>query len=149
MSAGPPYFNLERYSTDALDLSNLSSYALFLEKYRRIIKATTSLLRPRHLACFVVGNLRDTSGDGSELTLHADTTAAFKDAGCVMFQDAVLATALGSAPMRASRIANAGSKLVCVHQHVVVAAKDAMLRPCDHRALGFRARSDSQQASQQ
>ena len=45
----PPYFDLEKYTDLPDDLSNLPSYDAFLVKYRKVLKAALSLLRPHHI----------------------------------------------------------------------------------------------------
>jgi len=58
----PPYFDLEKYSTDPKDLSNAGTYEAFLKDYREIIRVAVSRLRANRFACFVVGDLRDSKG---------------------------------------------------------------------------------------
>ena len=142
----PPYYNLEKYDGGPDDLSMLASYALFKEKYSRIVAAATSLLRNGHLAIFVVGNVRNK--EGAMHNLHADTCTAFKDANMVQVNDAVLLTPIGTAAMRADRTAGAGSKLVATHQNVVMFSKGEMLTPMRARDAGIRASNESQQESQ-
>ena len=131
------------YDAGPNDLSMMSSYQSFVAKYRRIIANTASLLRPKRLAIFVVGELRDKKTH-AQLGFHHDTVSAFKDAGCSMHQDAILLTATGTAAMRATRTMGAGSKLVPTHQNVVVCVKGTGFTPADARAAGIRANSDSQ-----
>jgi DNA modification methylase len=138
----PPYWNLEEYDAGPKDLSMLGSYSEFCRKYARILAACASLLRPKHLAVMVVGNVR-----GKDGTIHhmlSDTLAAFKDAGCSPYNDAVLLTALGTAPARAGRMMSAASKLVPTHQNVLVVTKGKSFTPADARAIGVRAKEESQ-----
>ena len=103
----PPYFNLEEYKAGPNDLSMMASYDAFLVKYRKILANATSLLRPNHLAVIVVGNVRSKTG-----ALHhmlTDTTQAFKDCGCSLYNHAVLLTASSTAPMRAEKTMAAAS----------------------------------------
>ena len=95
------------------------------------------------MAVFVVGPVRDPS-TGQQYSLHADTLSAFADAGCMMYQDAVLLTALGTAPMRAEKTMRAGSKLVSTHQNVCCFSRGASFKPEDARRLGIRSHEDSQ-----
>jgi hypothetical protein len=64
----------------------MSDYDAFVTKYRRIVANTTSLLRHKRLAIFVVGEVRD-KRTHAQLGFHHDTVSAFKDAGCAMHQD--------------------------------------------------------------
>ena len=122
----PPYFDLEKYTDLPDDLSNLPSYDAFLVKYRKVLKAALSLLRPQHVAFVVVGNVRDQK-TGEQLSLHTDTVTALKDAGGKIYQDGTLETMAGSAPLRAGRIAAAASKLT----------------PTSQRGLSSRARTSA------
>jgi len=132
----PPYFNLEEYKAGPKDLSGLPSYATFLVKYKRIVANAVSLLRPKALSTFVVGNFR---GKGGALELfHSDTISAFKEAGCSLYNDAVLTTSTGTAALRATRTMGSGAKLVPTHQNVVVFVKGEGFTPADARASGIR-----------
>lgn len=132
----PPYYDLERYGDSTVDLSEMP-YDTFTAKYKRILANATSLLKPMHVAVVVIGNVRDPKGELRDL--HSLTKQALTDAGCPLYVDAVLKTALASAPARAGRQMAAGSKLVGVHQNVVVACKDKVLTPADCRLLRIRA----------
>jgi hypothetical protein len=52
-----------------------------------------------------------------------ETINAFEDAGLAFYNDAVLVTMAGSAPLRARRQFEAGRKLVKTHQNVLVFVK--------------------------
>ena len=54
----PPYFDLEHYSDDPRDLSNMT-YEDFIQAYRRIIIDACRKLKQDRFACFVVGEIRD------------------------------------------------------------------------------------------
>lgn len=113
----PPYGDLEVYSDDPEDLSTMTHEA-FLESYRRIIAASVAKLRPDRFAVFVVGDFRD--GRGFYRNFVADTISAFQDAGATLYNEAVLATAISSLPLRAGRQFAAGRKLGKTHQNVLV-----------------------------
>lgn len=57
----PPYFDLEVYSDDDRDISNME-YEDFIEKYRMIIKKSCEMLKENRFAVFVVGEIRDKKG---------------------------------------------------------------------------------------
>lgn len=116
----PPYWNLERYSKDQRDLSSLS-WCDFLYRYREIVRRTSSLLRPNRFAVFVVGNLRDRNGCYVDLT--GQTILAFEDAGLRLYNDAVLVTEAGTAPVRASIPFEKSRKLAKTHQNVLIFVK--------------------------
>lgn len=116
----PPYGSLERYSDDPRDLSVMTD-ADFLRFYRAIIGACVSMLKPDRFACFVVGDVRLTSG--FYRNFPADTIAAFEAAGALLYNEAVLVTAIGSLPIRVGRQFEAGRKLGKTHQNVLVFCK--------------------------
>jgi len=118
----PPYADLEVYSDLPTDLSTMP-YNKFIEVYRSIINKSVKLLKPNCFACFVVGEVRNKSGHYYGLV--KDTTQAFIDAGMKFYNDAVLLNAIGSAPIRASSQFPKGSKLVKLHQNVLIFQKPA------------------------
>lgn len=116
----PPYADLERYSNDPRDLSTLE-YAAFIAAYREVISKAVWRLRPNRFACFVVGDIRDPQGRYRNFVGH--TVEAFQAAGCHLYNEAILVTALGSLPMRAGRYFRASRKLGKTHQNVLVFVK--------------------------
>ena len=133
----PPYFDLEVYDAGPKDLSTLPSYDAFLAKYERILANATRLLKHQRVAVIVVGNLRDTTGQ--LLDLHGDTKRLLGKHGNVLYVDAVLKTATASAPVRAGRQMRAASKVVGVHQNVIVTCRGAPLTPTACRSIGIAA----------
>lgn len=114
----PPYFDLERYSDDARDLSNAEGYGAFLAAYRDIVRATVAQLREDRFACFVVGDLR--GDDGFYRNFVSDTAAAFIDAGMRLYNEAILVTSCGSLPIRVGQQFGKYRKLGKTHQNVLV-----------------------------
>ena len=131
----PPYWNLERYSKDKRDLSSLT-WCEFLYRYREIIRRTSSMLRPNRFAVFVVGNIRDKNG--CYVDLSGQTILAFEDAGLKLYNDAVLITEAGTAPVRASGPFEKSRKLAKTHQNVLIFVKG------DPRAAANAARTGLQ-----
>jgi hypothetical protein len=113
----PPYGDLERYSDDARDLSTMDLQA-FLASYRAIIRQSVARLRDDRFAVFVVGDYRDARGFYCNFV--AETIAAFHAAGAILYNEAVLVTAVGSLPIRAGRQFAAGRKMGKTHQNVLV-----------------------------
>ena len=101
------------------------------------------MLKPKHLAAIVVGNIRCGKHDTLH-TMQSDTIEAFKAAGCSVYNDAVLLTALGTAPARANRTMSAASKLVGTHQNVLVVTKGKSFKKDDAIRAGIRACEESQ-----
>jgi len=117
----PPYADLEKYSDDERDLSTMS-YDDFLEAYRAIIAAACARLREDRFACFVVGDLR-AGKHGAYRGFVCDTVAAFRDAGLIFYNDAVLVTMVGSLALRVGRQFSGYRKLGKTHQNVLVFCK--------------------------
>lgn len=117
----PPYFDLEIYSDDPRDLSNADDYTLFRNTYRAIIAAAVSRLKNNRFACFVVGDIRDNKGMYRNFV--SDTIAAFQDAGAMLYNEAILVTAVGSLPIRVGKQFESGRKLGKTHQNVLVFVK--------------------------
>jgi hypothetical protein len=116
----PPYADLERYSDDPRDLSNLG-YAAFRDALADIVGATCEMLKPDRFACFVVGDVRAPGGAYRGLPWH--TIEAFEAAGMALHNEAILVTAVGSLPVRAGRAFEASRKLGKTHQQVLVFCK--------------------------
>lgn len=114
----PPYLDLEIYSDDPRDLSN-NSYEDFVKMYRHIISESASMLKDDRFACFVVGSVRDKK-TGVYKSFIRETISAFEDAGVWFYNDIVLATALGSLPVRIGRTFSATRKVGRAHQNVLV-----------------------------
>lgn len=116
----PPYGNLERYSKDSRDLSNMTS-SEFFRIYAKIVKLAVGRLKEDRFACFVVGNYR---GDGNGLIdLVGDTVVAFEEAGAVFYNDFVLLNSPGSLPLRTPRYFRSSRKMGRQHQYVLVFVK--------------------------
>lgn len=115
----PPYFNLEVYSDLPDDLSNMD-YIKFLSIYGSIIKKSCNRLVSGGLACFVVGEVR--GKDGGIIGLIPDTIQAFRNAGMIYYNEAILLNSLASCALRAG--GNMKSrKLVKCHQNILVFKK--------------------------
>ena len=120
----PPYFDLEVYSQDENDLSNMS-YKNFLEKYTSIIKKSCERLKNGGFAVFVVGDMRDERGyyrDFVNDTKRAFMDIYFKNDGCKLYNDIVFLTPLGTAMIRANN-AFRSKKVVKVHENILVFKK--------------------------
>lgn len=113
----PPYFDLEKYSKDENDLSNMSDKQ-FVNVYRSIIQKSVAKLRNNRFACFVVGNVRSKSGFYKDLV--AETVAAFEDAGAHYYNEIILLNVAGSTPIRAGKQFEKYRKVGKVHQNILV-----------------------------
>lgn len=116
----PPYGDLEKYSDDPRDISNME-YHTFIAAYRRIILRAIKALNDNRFACFVVGDFRDKKGFMRNFV--SETITAFEVCGAKLYNEAILITNVGSAAMRATRQFNAGRKMCKTHQNVLVFCK--------------------------
>jgi hypothetical protein len=117
----PPYYDLEVYSDQEGDLSACGTYTEFLQAYRAIIRSAVDRLAGDRFACFVVGDIRDKKGFYRNFV--SDTITAFQDAGAMLYNEAILVTAVGSLPIRAGRAFEAGRKLGKTHQNALFFVK--------------------------
>lgn len=116
----PPYADLEVYSDLDGDISNMD-YDSFLIAYKSIIKKACSRLKSGGYAVFVVGEVRDKKGN--YIGFVPDTIKAFIDCGMNYYNEIILLNQLGNAAMRASSLFPKSSKVVKVHQNVLVFKK--------------------------
>jgi len=116
----PPYGDLEIYSKNPADLSNME-YHTFIPAYKRIILRACKKLKENRFACFLVGDFRDKKGFYRNFV--SETIKAFNESGMELYNEAILATAIGSASMRVSRSFTSGRKLAKTHQNILVFVK--------------------------
>ena len=116
----PPYADLEVYSDDPRDISNMD-YPEFLDIYREIIKKTAAKLKPNAFAVCVVGEVR--GKDGNYYNFVGDTITAFLDAGLKYYNENILINSYASAAMRATKQFNSSRKNAKVHQNILMFSK--------------------------
>jgi hypothetical protein len=119
----PPYHDLEQYSEDPADLSNMD-YETFLNVYRSIIFKSLKKLKPNRFACFVVGDIRDKKGfyrDFVSQTIEAFTRQPLCDEIPVhLYNEIILINVAGSLPVRVGRQFEIGRKVGKMHQNVLI-----------------------------
>lgn len=119
----PPYHDLEKYSDDPADLSNMD-YEQFCEVYSDIIFGALMRLKPNRFACFVVGDIRDNNGfyrDFVGETVRAFTNARLCDGHKVgLYNEIILVNVAGSLPVRIGRQFEGYRKVGKMHQNVLV-----------------------------
>lgn len=113
----PPYHDLEKYTDDPEDLSN-KSWEEFNSIYQEIIHKTCALLKDDSFVCWVVGEIRDKRGYYKSFVPR--TIDYFEEAGLHYYNDIILATSIGSLPLRASYTFQAGRKVGKSHQNVLI-----------------------------
>jgi DNA modification methylase len=116
----PPYADLEVYSDDPNDISNMG-FPGFLDAYRDIIDQSCQRLKKDRYAVIVIGDARDSKGN--YYNLIGETVQAFKNAGLTFYNEAILVTSVGSLPVRVGRQFSVGRKLGKTHQNVLVFLK--------------------------
>lgn len=113
----PPYADLEVYSDDPRDISNMD-YDGFCKVYAEIISIACRKLKQDRFAVFVVGDVRDKKGFYRSFVDY--TKKCFNDNGCLTYNEAILIEPIGSAALRCNRIFGASRKLCKTHQNVLV-----------------------------
>lgn len=113
----PPYADLEVYSNDPADLSN-KTYPVFLELYQDIMQKAVSKLKQNRFAVVVVGEVR--GKDGSYYNFVGDTIRTFIASGMRYYNEIILATAIGTLPIRAGHAMAVNRKIGKRHQNVLV-----------------------------
>ncbi len=116
----PPYMDLEVYSDDPRDLSALAAED-FIGAYRSIVGTCVRMLKTDRFACFVVGDVR--AANGFYRNFVSETIASFQSSGAILYNEAILVTAVGSLPIRVGRQFERGRKLGKTHQNVLVFCK--------------------------
>ena len=116
----PPYCDLEVYSDDPADISNMP-HDEFVDAYRAIMAKAVAKLADDRFAVVVVGDARDKRG--FYYNLPGKTVEAMEAAGARYYNEAVLVTPCGSLPIRAGKQFTASRKLGKTHQNVLVFVK--------------------------
>lgn len=113
----PPYADLEVYSDDPKDLSNME-YTEFKIAYKSIIDKACNKLKEDRFAVFVVGDIRDKKG--SYRNFIDFTKKCFNENGLCTYNEIILLNALGTAPIRCKKAFNNARKVTKVHQNVLI-----------------------------
>lgn len=116
----PPYFDLEVYSSDENDLSNMS-FNQFCINYKEILLKSISLLKYNRFCCIVIGDVRDKDrtknwyrdliGYTKKIVLN------IKDIH--LYNDLILLDNIGTSAMRVEQ-AFLKRKNVKIHQNILV-----------------------------
>jgi DNA modification methylase len=117
----PPYGDLEVYSDDPADISNMEWHS-FTAAHARIIMRGARRLKDNRFAVWVVGDVRNKK-TGMLRNFIGQTVAAFEACGLALYNEGILVTPRGTLPIRTSRQFSAGRKLGKAHQNILVFAK--------------------------
>lgn len=111
----PPYADLEVYSDDPRDISNMP-YEDFARIYRTILTGAARKLKKGRFAIVTISDVRDKKGYYRDLP--ALTKQIMLDAGLNIYNEMILLNVIGSSGLRA-RKAMANKKVVRTHQNVL------------------------------
>ena len=112
----PPYGDLEIYSDDPRDISNMDANG-FDAAYTRILHEAVDMLKDDRFASVVVGNYRDKKGYLRDLV--GLTVRAMEEAGARYYNDFIFVTPCGSLPIRAGKPFNTSRKMGRTHQYIL------------------------------
>lgn len=116
----PPYHDLEVYSDDPRDISNMD-YDGFCDVYRQIIEKACRKLKQDRFAVFVVGDIRDKHGIYRNFVDY--TKQCMLRCGLKTYNELILVEQIGTGAIRAPKQFNRGRKVVKTHQNVLVMYK--------------------------
>lgn len=112
----PPYFDLEVYSDDDKDISNME-YDDFVDVYTTILRKAARKLKNNRFAVVTISDVRDKKGFYRDLT--GVTKQAFESEGVLFYNDIILLNTVGTGALRARKLM-ATRKVVRTHQNVLV-----------------------------
>ena len=116
----PPYADLEVYSDDPKDLSNMSHDDFFMV-YKRILQNTYSKLKNNRFAVIVMGEVRNKKG--LYIGTIPKTIQIMEEAGYKYYNEIILVNSAGTLPLRAGKAMQASRKVGKMHQNVLVFVK--------------------------
>jgi DNA modification methylase len=118
----PPYFDLETYSDDEADLSNMNNEQ-FAEAYHDTIANAARNLKNDRFAAIIVSSVRKKQRGGPLRDLHGLTVDACQAAGLSLYNEAILLTIAGSLPIRTGKMFVGTRALGRTHQDVLIFCK--------------------------
>lgn len=116
----PPYHDLEVYSDDPRDISNMD-YEGFCDVYKRIIEKACRKLKNDRFAVFVVGDIRDNHGIYRNFVDY--TKQCLIECGLKTYNELILVEQIGTGALRAPKQFGRSRKVVKTHQNVLVMYK--------------------------
>lgn len=116
----PPYADLEVYSDDPRDISNME-YADFRAAYREILHKAFDKLKENAYAAIVVGEVRDKKG--YYYNFVGDTIEIGREYGLQYYNECILVNQVATAALRADKQFSKRRKVVKTHQNVLVFLK--------------------------
>lgn len=116
----PPYGDLEVYSDDPADISNMGDDD-FDAAYTEIMRKTVAMLKNDRFAAVVVGNYRDKNGYMRDLC--GLTIRAMESAGARYYNEIIYVQTAGSLPIRCGAAFKTSRKVGKMHQNVLIFCK--------------------------
>lgn len=116
----PPYADLEVYSDDKRDLSNMTHNDFFIV-YKKILQSTYAKLKENRFAIIVISEVRDKKG--VYLGIVPKTIQIMEEAGYKFYNEIILINNAGTLPLRAGKSMQASRKVGRMHQNVLVFLK--------------------------
>lgn len=116
----PPYADLEVYSEDPADISNMD-YPDFLTAYKTILEKSCNMLAENAFIAIVVGEVRDKKGHYRNFI--GDTIEIMKSIGANYYNEIILITAGATLALRAGRQFEATRKVSNTHQKALIFLK--------------------------
>lgn len=113
----PPYADLEVYSQDPADISNME-YEDFLSVYTEILSKSIAKLKENAFIVIVVGEVRDKKGYYRNFI--GDTINAVESTGAKYYNEIVFITMYATIALRAARQFEGTRKIVNTHQKALV-----------------------------
>lgn len=113
----PPYADLEIYSDNPKDISNMD-YEDFCQAYKEIIDIACKKLKNDRFAVFVVGDIRDKKGAYRNFVDY--TKKCFLDNGLITYNELILIEQSGTGAIRAKKQFGSLRKVIKTHQNVLV-----------------------------
>jgi len=115
----PPYFDLEKYSDDSADLSNMD-YESFKDSYAQILTKACEKLKDNRFLAIVIGDVRDKDRTINWYrNLVGFTKDCVIDAGLYLYNEIILLDRIGTSAMRVDQ-AFSKRKLVKIHQNIYI-----------------------------
>ena len=118
----PPYADLEVYSDNDADLSNMP-HDEFFAVYARILASTYAKLKDNRFAVITIGEVRSKSGAGNYISLVPKTIEIMRAAGYDYYNELILVNSAGTLPLRAGKSMLASRKIGKQHQNLLVFVK--------------------------
>lgn len=115
----PPYYNLERYSDNKNDLSNLKSYDEFIKRYSKSLSFANRYLKQDSFFVIVVSDVRDKK-TGVYYPLVADTIKILQNIGLKYYNEIILYNDTGNLAITSGNYLDKARKVGRQHQNVLV-----------------------------